>query len=90
MASIKNLKKDINCLTEELITECFVFQHFHPEVNDEKLFTLLEKLTSSRNDMFEQIALAGKAENALERKAILRKVQDSVPGLLDIMDDLRK
>ena len=37
MASIKNLKKNINLLTYELLTEVFAFKHFHPELSEKKL-----------------------------------------------------
>ena len=90
MASIRILKKDINCLTEELITECFVYQHFHADVTDAKLYHVLEKLTEIRNDLVEQINSAAKVEVAKERKAHLRKVQAAMPGLLEIMDELKK
>jgi len=90
MASIRILKKDINCLTEDLISECFVYQHFHPEVTDAKLFHVLEKLTESRNDLVAKINNAAKIESAKERKAHLSKVQAALPALLDVMDDLKK
>jgi hypothetical protein len=90
MASIRILKKDINCLTEELITECFVYQHFHPEVTDTKLFHILEKLTAARNELVEKINEASGIESAIERKAHLTGVHKSIPGLLEIMDDLKK
>jgi hypothetical protein len=90
MASIRVLKKDVNCLTEELITECFVYQHFHAEVTDARLYQVLEKLTETRNELVEQINNAAKVEAAKERKAHLRKVQVALPGLLEIMDELKK
>jgi hypothetical protein len=90
MASIRILKKDINCLTEELIAECFVYQHFHPEVTDAKLFHVLEKLTATRNDLVEKINNAANIESAKERRAHLNSVHAAMPGLLDIMDDLKK
>ncbi len=90
MASIRNLKKDINCLTEELIAECFVFQHFHPEVTDAKLFDVLEKLTEKRNELVAEINNAARIEVAKEKKAHLHKVNASMPALLDIMDSLKK
>jgi len=90
MASIRVLKKDVNSLTEELITECFVYQHFHAEVTDAKLYKVLEKLTETRNELVEQINNTAKVEDAKERKTHLRKVQAAMPGLLEIMDELKK
>jgi hypothetical protein len=90
MASIRILKKDINCLTEELISECFVYQHFHAEVTDAKLFHVLEKLTASRNDLVEKINYTANIESAKERKAHLNNVHAAIPGLQDIMDELKK
>jgi len=90
MASIRVLKKDINSLTEELITECFIYQHFHAEVTDAKLYKVLEKLANTRNELVEQINNAANVEAAKERRAHLKKVQTAMPGLLDIMDELKK
>ncbi len=90
MASIRVLKKDLNSLTEELITECFVYQHFHADVTDAKLYHILEKLTATRNELVEQINNAANVEATKERKAHLRKVQTAMPGLLEIMDELKK
>ena len=90
MASIRVLKKDINCLTEELIAECFVFQHFHPEITDARLFEVLEKLTETRNSLVEQVNNAAKLDVAKERKAHLQKVNTGMSGLLDIMEELKK
>jgi len=90
MASIRVLKKDINCLTEELISECFVYQHFHPEITDAKVFEILESLTAKRNEMVELINNSAKVSDAKEKKLHLRKVQTAMPGLLEVMDKLKK
>jgi hypothetical protein len=90
MASIRVLKKDINCLMEELISECFVYQHFHPEITDARLFQVLEKLTETRNSLVQEVNNAAKLEVSKERKAHLKKVNAGMSGLLDIMEELKK
>jgi hypothetical protein len=90
MASLRILKKDVNCLTEELISECFVYQHFHPEVTDAKLYQVLEKLTAARNDLVEKINFTAKFETTKDKKEHLKEVHATIPRLLDIMEDLKK
>jgi hypothetical protein len=90
MSSIRLLKKDINCLTEELISECFVYQHFHPELTDKKLFGILQKLTDARNKLIERVNHAVNIEDIKEKKHLLNSVRDEISMLLEIMEDLKK
>jgi hypothetical protein len=69
MASRKNLKKDINYLTFELLTECFTYQYFHKEAKTEDIHEIASKVIDNRNDLIGRINhVDGKENQKLVRK----------------------
>lgn len=51
MASVRELKKDINFLASELITEAYVKQLVKEDVNNEKIAEVMVKAIEFRNDL---------------------------------------
>ena len=90
MASLRILKKDINCLTEDLISECFVYQHFHPDFTDEKLFAVLQKLTDKRNELVGKINNLSGMKDLTAHKKLLQEVRAEIPELADVLEGLKK
>lgn len=90
MASLRTLKKDINGLTDDLITECFVYQHFHSEMTDEKLLDILQKVTVRRNELVSRINGVSGMKDKKEAKKQLQAVRESIPAFIDILDELKK
>ncbi|MGB9746264.1 MAG: hypothetical protein ACPLXM_04990 [Bacteroidales bacterium] len=60
MASRRDLKKDLNYITWELISECLVYQILHPEVSDEKIMQTIEEIAAKHNEL---LALVNAPEN---------------------------
>jgi hypothetical protein len=55
MANRRNLKKDINWLTEEVISDCLIYMDFN-QVKDEKpLAEIINTVISKRNELFTRI-----------------------------------
>lgn len=90
MASLRTLKKDINGLTDDLITECFVYQHFHNEMTDEKLLDILQKITLRRNELVSRINGVSGMKDKKEAKKQLQDVRESIPAFIDLLDELKK
>jgi hypothetical protein len=57
MATKRDLKKDINFLTEEIIEACFLHQHFKKDQEGEveRINLLIEETVSLRNDLLFKI-----------------------------------
>lgn len=57
MASIKDLKKDINFLMEEVIETCFLHYHLKRENADKlkEIDQIIEDVIITRNDLIEKI-----------------------------------
>jgi hypothetical protein len=55
MANRRNLKKDINWLTEEVIADCLIYMDFN-QVKDEKpLAEIINTVVNKRNELFGRI-----------------------------------
>ncbi len=50
MASIKKIKKDIDYLFYELISDCFTFASVNPMESDEELSALISEAVQKRNE----------------------------------------
>lgn len=54
MASKRLLKKSINNLTYELVSECFTFRHFHPEQNS-GINEIIHDVVKTRNELIGRV-----------------------------------
>jgi hypothetical protein len=55
MASIRELKKDIDYLIFEVISDCFVFSNVHPENKTDELSILISDAVEFRNDLIARV-----------------------------------
>lgn len=90
MASIKNLKKNINLLTYELLTEVFAYKHFHPELNEKKFDEIIMNLVKLRNELISRINARDKLDGRANVKQHFRKIQDDMIKLVKVVEELSK
>lgn len=55
MSSIKNLKKDIDYLVFEVISDCFAFATVHPDSKDDEVKSIINDAVSLRNDLIARV-----------------------------------
>ncbi len=55
MASIRELKKDIDYLIYEVISDCFVFSNLHPDIKSDELSALISDAVDFRNDLIARV-----------------------------------
>jgi hypothetical protein len=78
MASIRQLKKDIDYLLSLVLEECMYVAHAYPEADKEKIFEIAGKVISSHRELRLRINhLNGKDNPALVRE-YLRKIVDDL------------
>ena len=63
MASIRWLKKEINRLTFELVSDCFSYMHLHPDKHKNEVQKIMNDIISLRNEMISRINQAHKKGN---------------------------
>lgn len=51
MASIRNLKKDIDYLTYEVVADCYTYMHMYPDKNRDKVMKIITDTVEVRNDL---------------------------------------
>ena len=86
MASKRNLKKDINYLTFDLLTECFTYESFHNDVKQELIDEVAKSILDNRNDLISRINhLDAKNDPKLVKETFLkiRKDFEKSVGALD-------
>lgn len=93
MASVKSIKKDIDYLVEEVVTDCYLALYFHPDKKDE-IIKIMERAVDLRNELF------SKANNPAEKhnKSLVKKhyaqlrrdMFDSVDSMFSALSQLTK
>lgn len=54
MASIRLIKKDIDYLVEEILSDCYLSVYFHPK-SKEEIVTVMQDAVDMRNDLFTRV-----------------------------------
>ncbi len=55
MASVRELKKDIEYLIFEVISDCFVYSNIHPENKSDELSVLISEAVEFRNELIARV-----------------------------------
>lgn len=55
MANIKNLKKDVDAVIFELVSDCYTYKYLFPEKDSDKIEGLINKSLDLRNNLFRKI-----------------------------------
>jgi hypothetical protein len=55
MASLRDLKKDIDYLIFEVISDCFAYSNLHPENKTDELTALIADAVAFRNDLIARV-----------------------------------
>ena len=91
MASIRELKKDIDYLIFEVIADCFVFSGLHPENQSDELSAIISDAVSFRNDLIARVNNPDGKDNAKILKAYYKtREQDLMTGVDKLLSRLSK
>jgi hypothetical protein len=90
MASRKELKKSIHNISDELISECLTYRHYHPDVPEQKIDEIISLIITHRN---EYLARANKPDGKDSRelvkkhyRAIFEDIRNKTIPLLDQLE----
>ncbi|MBS2213829.1 hypothetical protein KEM09_20645 [Carboxylicivirga mesophila] len=78
MASVRELKKDINFLASELITEAYVKQLVKEDVNNDKIAEVMVKAIEFRNELVAKANHPDAKNNAKKVKAYYQNLRKSM------------
>ncbi len=80
MAKIKDLKKDINHLTYQVISECYTFLEYSPEIQLENVSDIITDAVELRNELIYRV-------NNFNFKGDKKKVKEYFRKILDELYD---
>jgi hypothetical protein len=74
MASVRELKKDIDYLIYEVISDCFAFSEIHPDMKSEELDDIISDAVEFRNDLIARVNTPDGKDNPKIVKAYYKSV----------------
>ena len=89
MASVRDLKKDIDYLIYEVISDCFVFSGIHPDDKSDELSAMISDAVDFRNDLIARVNNPDGKDNPKIVKAYYKAVEkDLLTGVDKLFDRL--
>jgi hypothetical protein len=89
MASIRELKKDIDYLTFEVISDCFTYSGVHPDNQSDELSAIISDAVNFRNDLIARVNNPDGKDNPKIVKAYYKTVEkDLLIGVDKLFDRL--
>jgi hypothetical protein len=89
MASIRELKKDIDYLIYEVISDCFIYSNIHPENKTDELSSLISDAVEFRNELIARVNNPDGKDNPKIVKAYYKTVEkDLLTGVDKLFERL--
>jgi hypothetical protein len=89
MASVRELKKDIDYLVFEVISDCFVYSNIHPDNKSDELTALISEAVEFRNDLIARVNNPDGKDNPKIVKAYYKTVgKDLLTGVDELFERL--
>ena len=85
MASLRNLKKDINYLTTSIIEECYAFKYLFPGVDSENILEIISDSVLMHNQLIHKI---NNPEFEIGNKSIQQYYKNIFKELITTTDSL--
>lgn len=94
MASIKNLKKDVDFIIDEVIGDCMLYLHFNQGKNIDEIESVLKQTVDLRNGLYSRINHP-QGKNDVKQtkahfKAIVNDLLTNANGLFEQISKLAK
>jgi hypothetical protein len=90
MANLRSIKKDIDFLVEEIVSDCYLFISFHPGKKRDEVEALLLEAVNLRNDLFDRVNAAPKEKAKPHFASISKDLLEGVDKLFSKISELSK
>jgi hypothetical protein len=87
MASIKELKDDINYVTYDLINECFTYKKYHPK-KDGEADRVIRDVIKLRNELIARTNNPEGKGDSKKLRAHFNKIRSDLGKLVKLVEDL--
>lgn len=86
MASKRLLKKNINNLTYDLVSECFAYRHFHPEQSADVLNEIIRDVVKTRNELITKVNQA--PVDSKEKASHFKSLASEMKAMINKLDKI--
>ena len=91
MASVRNLKKDIEYLVFEVVSDCFTFAGLYPGKHTDELSDIVEEAIQLRNELYNRVNNTPAEATDASMKGYYKGVRkDLFKGVDNLFDRLSK
>jgi hypothetical protein len=94
MASVRELKKDIDYLVFEVVSDCLIYANLHDDDNSQKISEIIEDAIDLRNDLIARVNQPDSKENPkavkLHYKTIRKDLFAGVDKMFGSLSSLSK
>ena len=90
MASLRRLKKDIDFLVEEVISDCCTFMYVYPDKKREEAIQIIEDAVALRNKLYAEANHPQENPKKEYYKAVSKELLEGVDGFFQRISDLTK
>lgn len=80
MANRRNLKKDLNWLTEEVISDCLIYMDFNQVKEEQPLAEIINKMVVKRDELIGKI---NKPTTKMEAREVKKMYNEMVKDLFE-------
>ena len=88
MASIKNLKKDINYVLGDIIEECYTWELLNPAVDSNKAEAIIEEAITAFDTLIEKVNAKNVDNFKAHFKSVNKDLEQTAAGLLQKINNL--
>lgn len=89
MASVRNFKKELRYLFNEMVTDCYILEKMNPEIGEEKVNDVIKELLAHYNDYISRSnQINGKSSPHLVRQHFQHIRKDLTDNTLPIIEKL--
>ena len=90
MANIRGIKKDINFLTGEVISDCFTFMYLYPDKKREEALDIISDAADLRNSLVERVNTKPEGKAKAHYNAIFQDLLNGVDSNFKRISELTK
>lgn len=84
MANRRNLKKDINYLVNEVVSDCLAYMFIHPDKNKDKAINIIEETVAKRNELIAKVSQVKKEKDPKKVKKMFTQLKKEMFDSIDL------
>lgn len=83
MASLRRIKKDIDYLVSEVISDCWVFLYSNPDKNPQEALAIIDDAITLRNDLYSRVNHPNKEAVKAHYKGVNNDLLSGIDSLFE-------